>query len=189
MRVVVLWTVALLLAAVLCSLLANANGTKNDGTCGAAEVVPGAAEYNKLTCIGIDLMGENAYGEAVRHFERALQIPLLEQPNFKLLPRLALSYFRAGNLEKARTTLGAAELALSVFAGVIQCVEGESGFSLVYSSGAPVTALQKDKIGRRMCGAAYDGYYVRPSLESFVSDSEMIRYFFQVREEIDRGTQ
>ncbi len=189
MRALLLWGVALLLAAVLGSPLANANGTKSDEACGAAEVVPGAAEYNKLACIGIDLMGENAHGEAVTHFERALRIPLLEQPNFKLLPRLALAYSRAGNPEKARATLGSAELALSVFAGVIQCVEGESGFELAYSSGLPVTALQKEEIAKRMCGAAYDGYYVRPNLESFVKDSEIVRYFFQVREEINRGTQ
>jgi hypothetical protein len=151
------------------------------------ELIAGATEYNKLTCVGIDLMEEKAYGEAVRYFERALQIPLPEQPNFKLLPRLALAQFHAGDREKAQATLEAAELAVSVFAGVIKCVEGPTGFALIYSSGLPVTSSQEGNIASRMCGAAYDDYYTRTSLESFVRDSEIIRYFFRIGDEIGQS--
>ncbi len=186
MRQVIHWIVTLLLAAApRASIDVPAEG-KTAATCGAPEVVVGAVEYNKLTCAGIASMKVHAYAEAARYFDKALQIPLLEQPNFKLLPRLALAQFRAGDEEAGRATLEEAELALSVLAGVVRCVEEQGGFALVYSTGLPVNSSRAGRVARRMCGAAYDGYYIRATLQSFLRDSELIRYFFTVQAELER---
>ena len=187
MRAIVVLVVTFVLAVTLCVPASCARDKEEDVTCDVAEVVAGAVEYNELARSGVALMKDGAYREAAKHFERALKIPLFEQPNFKLLPRLALAQFRAGDREKADATLERAELALSVLAGVVYCVEGEAGFELVYSTGHPVTSSQEANVAGRMCGAAYDGYYVRPTLESFVRDSELLQCFFDIREEIERS--
>jgi len=133
-------------------------------------------------------MEQRACAEAADRFEKALELHLFEQPNYKLLSRLALARFRAGDHVRANIAMESAELALSVLAGVVRCIETKEGFELIKASGRHISSSQRDAVRARMCGAAYDGYYVRPKLETFLRDADLIRYFFEVKSEIDPRT-
>ncbi|GMW07705.1 MAG: hypothetical protein AMXMBFR8_25010 [Nevskiales bacterium] len=173
-------------AIILVTILAFSKGVAGDSNfCASLEVVGNNAEYDRLVCEGEELMGQGRFADAAQRLEAALRIPLFEQPNFKPLPRLALAYFRSGRAKQAEMTIDEAQLALSVLADVARCVEGDAGFFIVYANGSPVTSLRRNETARRMCGAAYDGYYVRTTLQSFLRDAELIQYFFRVKEEIE----
>jgi hypothetical protein len=88
--------------------------------------------YNRLVCVGMADLEAGRPNRAARRFERALAIPFHEAPNFELLPRLALAYWKAGRRALARQTLRKAHLALLISNGKMRCTvrpDGSLGMS------------------------------------------------------------
>lgn len=142
------------------------------------------SRYDVLACEGLELMEKKAYAEAAKRFERALAIGLFEQPNYKLLPLLALAHHRAGDKAKALAALESAELALNVLTGIGKCVdEGDDKFVL-YEEGMPVRSPQAAATVDRMCGAILEDYYMPSSLRRFVAFADRVREFLEVSDEI-----
>nr|VFJ50500.1 MAG: hypothetical protein BECKDK2373C_GA0170839_102910 [Candidatus Kentron sp. DK] len=171
--------------ALLFGLNSICGATETQSDCDAPELVEGSGpEYNQLVCDGARLMAQGYYGEATKAFEAAMKIPFLDMPNFKLFPRLALAYFMAGEREKATENLEKADLSLSVLTGIVRCKEDDRGlFFLVHESGKRIDNID---IVHRMCGAAYDYFYGRYSLEQVLQDAELVRRYFDIRDRIQQ---
>jgi len=156
-----------------------------DEKCTTLELVEGYDTYNGLVCEGIRLMGQGLNADAAERFEKALEIQLFEQPNFQLLPRLALARSRAGDRLRAKAASETAEIALQILTGVARCVETDEWFELVTVYGERIRSPHHHAVVRRMCGAARDGCYLHQSLEAFLHDADLAHYFFEVKSEIE----
>ncbi len=153
--------------------------------CEVIELVEGNLDYNRLVCEGVRHMQQGHPVDAGLTFEKAMRMPLFEFPNFKLYPRLALSYFRAGNRDKAKETLKKSELALSVLIGSAYCKETEKGFRLVKQEGIAPESHYESEIARRMCGAAYEYVYSQRSFEIVLHNARLIEAYVEAKKEID----
>lgn len=154
--------------------------------CDVPELIEGNQKYNELVCAGVLHMHEKNYKEAINAFESALGTPLFEIPNFELLPRLAWAYSQAGDFQKAQGYLAKAELALSVFTGLLECRETKAGFYLQGRYGERISGENSNEIAARMCGAAYDYIYKHRSLKRVVQDAELIKNYFDVKQRIEK---
>ncbi len=163
------------------STFACANGVV---ACDVPELVDGHSEYNALVCSGLRKMEEQKYNESVVLFEKALNIPLFETPNFELLPRLALALYRAGETKKSESVLLKAEMALSVFTGLMKCEETATGFNLRRVNGVRLTNQASHDAAAIMCGAAYDYVYDRQTLERVLLEGELVRNYFEIKRQI-----
>jgi hypothetical protein len=177
-----LFAIAALLAVTQAAETQSPRSEQGPEVCVAPEVVAGAAEYNRLACQGIDLMAQGRNREAIEILQQALAIKLFEQPNHRLLPRLALATFRAGL--DAQEALEEAELATELLVGVLRCQETDDGFRIVSPSTRQPTSRLLPMVAHRMCGAAYDYYYVWPDLRAFLLDAALVEYLQEVRAEI-----
>lgn len=157
--------------------------------CDAPELIEGHQEYNEFICAGILHMQEKKYKEAVDAFESALAVPLFEISNFELFPKLAWAYFRAGNLRKSQESLAKAELALSVFVGLLECIETNDGFYLQRRNGERISGENSNEIAVRMCGAAFDYIYKHRSLERVLQDADLVKNYFDVKQRIVKAQQ
>jgi tetratricopeptide (TPR) repeat protein len=153
--------------------------------CSAPESSKGLdPRYDALVCEGLKAMEAGQYEAAIRNFEEAMSIRLPEVPNFMLFSRLALVHWKAGHVNRAREELAKAELALKVLVGILECKETDTGFAIVNRYGEPISSPEAEAVKRRMCGAAYEYYYERQSLEEFVSDARLVEVFLAVRKMI-----
>lgn len=160
-------------------------GTSAGYRCVAPELIQSAPEeYNRLVCEGIRKLQVGKFVDAVSDFEKATSIPLFEQPNFELYPRLALASARAGDARLAQEYLVKAELSLKVFTGMLSCREGEDGWHLIARELKPISEKYADAIAMRMCGAAYDYIYVRDNLERVLVEAEMVRNYLDIRKQV-----
>lgn len=160
--------------------------------CNAPEIImpefQGYKDYNNLVCSGIEHMKEDRFDDAVFAFESALSISFLDIPNFELFPRLAMAYFRAGDIDNAKNNLLKAELSLSILIGVLKCVEvdvedyGTSYIVRRYGHGGRLSGDAIDDVANKMCGAAYDYWYIQPSFDNTLHDAELIRRYLDVKE-------
>ncbi|MBT8420671.1 MAG: hypothetical protein KJO08_07405 [Gammaproteobacteria bacterium] len=165
----------------LFGLFSSCGATEIRFDCDAPELVEGNAKYNQLVCNGVGFMTRNRYAEAAKTFEMAMEVPLFEMPNFELFPRLALAHFMAGNREKAMENLKKAELSLSVLTGILHCLETEQGLFVVRENGERIDDFG---ISRKMCGAAYDYFYRRFSLEQVLQEAELVKRYFDIKNRI-----
>lgn len=169
--------VALLLSPAACSPQA----------CRSPEVVDGASRYNQLVCAGIEAEAAGDYRGAAEALESALQVPLLEYPNYRPLPRLALALAMAGDTVNASRVLDEARLALEVVFGRTRCVyEGEQ-FVLrpaIAPGALDVTGTAEAATVRRMCGEAYNPHYERPLLDLLRIDRELIDLYLAADQRI-----
>lgn len=163
-----------------------AMGQRGVQDCGAPETSRGLdSRYDALVCEGLDDLEAGRYELAIQKFEEAMNIRLNEVPNFMLFSRLALAYWKAGQANRAQEALAKAELSLGVLVGILRCIDTDTGFGIVNRYGEPVKSQYVEAITRRMCGAAYDYYYDRESLEEFVNDARLVEVFLKVRETIE----
>ncbi len=181
-------SLARLSAVTILVLLAIEGGAKEGGaSCTVLELVEGNPRYNSLVCEAVEHEAAGRYERAALSLETALKLPLFEVPNFKLYGRLASVYAGAGDPEKARRVLEQGELALSVLAGIYRCAEGKGGYVLVDRRGEDVNSPFNALVASRMCGAALDYYYWRPSLEAFVRDAKLIGSFLALRKKVEEA--
>lgn len=154
--------------------------------CNAIELIAGqTAALDEDVCQAVADFQRGNYREAAEALERASTIPLLEFPNFSVLPRLALAHWRAGNREKAHAALAQAELALLVFVHNVRCAESSGGgFFLSHDGKTPITHTFRNEVAERMCGDALSSRYEQKSLEEVVYDAALIKFYFEVRDEI-----
>lgn len=143
-------------------------------------------EYYKHECAGLHYMKGQQYDKAIKSYKAALALPLFEYPNFELLSRLALAYFKAGNIKKAKENLEMAGLTISVYVGVIKCGEEDDLYD--HEDGEYKTGEVYEKVRNIMCGEIYEGYYeYSHSLESVLYDAELVKYYFEVKRQIEEG--
>lgn len=135
---------------------------RGDFPCEAYEVLQGHDTYNALLCAGIVAYDGGRFEEAVGTFEKALDQPLFEYPNFELLPRLALAYFSSGEDRSAREYLAESELTFSVYFGILECKEEKNVYWLADHFGQRVNHPLADRTMNRMCGAILEPIY-RPA--------------------------
>ena len=156
--------------------------------CDAAEVV-GQQLYDELVCPGIAAFERGDYAEAIALFERALDTPLHEVPNYELLPQLAVAYASAGERAKAVATLAKAELAARVLTRMVLCLESENGGSqLVWSRDLQrLTSPYYEEISGRMCGAAYDSHYHHGDLKVIEHEAAFVQRYLEAKRIIEAG--
>lgn len=165
-------------------LVSGGTKTKAAIDCDVQELTNNS-DYNEFVCAGVQHMQEKKYGEAIKSFEAALDLPLFEWPNFELLPRLAWAHFKAGDSKKAENTLEKAELSLSVFVGILKCNEVEDGFYLSDEYGNRLTGKNSSEVTAVMCGAIYESYYEQRSLEYILTDAKLVKRYFDVKRRIE----
>lgn len=150
-------------------------------TCSAIEIgSPFDVEYNQLLCEGIQSMQDGQYAAATRAFETALTEKFNETPNFKLFTRLAVAYFKAGNVVRARETLAKAELSLSVAIGIAKCRETEKGDTVLTKDGRPVA--EPHGIVEVMCGAIYEDVYRFRNFRSAVHEGQLVQAYLDAEQ-------
>jgi tetratricopeptide (TPR) repeat protein len=153
--------------------------------CTAIETVSSNQEYNELVCAGIDAMHQGKYRDAINLLERAGNISILEYPNYKVYPLLALAYSKAGFQKKAKENLERARLSLSVLVGIYHCTETGDGFYISQGIDVKVDSQFNDDVAKKMCGEAYDYVYKIDSLETVVANAKLIESYFSIRNQID----
>ena len=150
--------------------------------------------YNDLICRAVYHMDGSRYLDAARAMEEALEISFHEAPNYALLTRLALAYFRAGSLKEANSNIRMAQLSLSIVSGATECVYGETDFGLRTRTSrgfreVPL-GLEEEKTMYRMCGEAlesYHGVFANTAFEDLRWIVEEISYYWSVVDEMERG--
>ena len=158
-------------------------------SCSAPELA-GRASYDELVCSGISRMAQQDYKQAVELFEKAMNVPLLDAPNFQLYPRLALAYFHLGDRDKASALLKKAELSLMVVTRVLNCEESGPSYVIarnIWRSSAKIDSPYHDEVAARMCGAAYEGIYHPEKLEEIVGETVLVRNYLEIKKEIEGG--
>jgi hypothetical protein len=180
---------ALLVAVIICLACSEQRraAAQSAAPCSEPEVILGATAYNNLVCAGIDKMQRGQFREAIHDLEQATTIRLSESPNFRLFPRLALAYFKAGDRDRANLNLELGRLSLSLLVGIYRCHQASTGFILLDQTGAPVEHPQAKEIPRRMCGAAYEYAYSKDSLEDFVRDASLVEHYLAIAKEVKGG--
>ena len=166
-------------------------------TCDAIEIIDlGAAynNYNNLLCSGIEQMKEERFEDAISSFKAALSIRFLDIPNFELLSRLAMAYFRARDIENAKYYLSATELSLSILIGTLKCVEVEvedfgANHIITDRYGVRLYGDVVEEIVNRMCGAAYDYFYPQRSFSITLSNAKLITRYYAVKRLIESEEQ
>jgi tetratricopeptide (TPR) repeat protein len=153
--------------------------------CTAIETVSSNQEYNELVCAGIDAMHQGKYQDAINLLERAGNISILEYPNFKVYPLLALAYSKVGDQKKAKENLEKARLSLSVLVGIYHCTETVDGFYISHGINVKVDSQFNDNVARKICGESYDYVYDVDSLETVVANAKLIESYFSIRNQID----
>lgn len=148
--------------------------------CDAVELVSGNQRYNRLVCSGIDMLDQGRFGEAVRYLEDASNVMIFEFPNFMILPRLALAYWRLGDKSKATEYLNQSHLSLSVLIGIYQCEERNDGVRIVDAYGGEVKEPGIIAVLRRMCGAAYEYVYEQISFEIYLDNARLIQHHLEI---------
>jgi hypothetical protein len=151
--------------------------------CEAPELV-GVRPYDLLVCQGLANFDRARFGEAARDFERALAMNIEDAPNFRLMPRLAMTYWEEGDSSSARTMLAKARVAVSLMTGILVCAPENDPREVLDNWGAEATLPQAREIGRRMCGSGFETWYHRSSVESFVKDAEVARIFLEAEKRI-----
>lgn len=162
-------------------------GNVKAATCNAPELA-GRASYDELVCSGTMSMMRQDYRRAIQLFDRAMEIPLLDRPNFQLYPRLALAYFRVGDREKANALLTKAELSLMLVTRMLNCEEFGSTYIIVrniWGVSSKIDSPYHDEIASRMCGAAYEAIYHPQKLEEIVGQASLLRNYFDIKAQID----
>lgn len=155
--------------------------------CNAAELVKGEASYDQLVCKGISALKAKDYPSAIQSLESAAAIHFVDIPNYKLFPKIAYSYFKTGNMEKASAYLEKARLSLSVSVGIMHCQEADSGFYIAQFATQKVDSTQAQDVVRAMCGEAYQDAYDSRTLEAVVSDARLIEYYLAVKADIQKS--
>jgi len=146
--------------------------------CDTPELVGNDRVYDTLVCSGLSQFNSHHFTAAVIDWARASQMNLDEMPNFRLLPKLALAYWKAGDPAKASETLGEAKMALEVVAGVKHCApEGKRG--LLDEWMKPIVDSLAVTVANRMCGEAYEDWYHRDSIQAFVRDADVMRIYLE----------
>ena len=165
--------------------------------CDAIEIIDlgeGYNNYNNLLCSGIEQMKEERFEDAISPFKAALSIRFLDIPNFELLPRLAMAYFRAGDIENAKYYLSATELSLSIRISTLKCVEVEVedfGDSHIITDryGVRLYGDVVEEVANRMCGAAYDYLYPQRSFSITLGNAKLITRYYAVKRLIESEEQ
>lgn len=160
-------------------------GSKLSHQCTDIETVSSNQKYNELVCGGIDAMHQGKYDDAINLLEKAANTPLLEYPNFKVYPRLALAYSKIGNQKKAQANLEKARLSLSVLVGIYHCSETGDGFFIAQGVDVKVDSQFNDEIAKQVCGEAYDYVYELDSLDTVVANAKLIENYLSIRDQIE----
>lgn len=161
---------------------------QSSSLCKAPELVVNQNQYNDEVCSGILMMQSNKYKVAISHFEKALQMNLLEVPNFHLLPRLALAYSAISSNEKAITLLAQAELALKVYTRILECSEKNGKFSIVrrsWDKSYLVDSPYHDQVAAMMCGDAYAYIYQPDNLTVNIREAELVQNYLSVKKAVE----
>ena len=168
-------------SAIFCATLKNMG--MSPGPVGVSE-----SEYNAFVCAGEDEMDKGKFKKAVLLFEKAMAIPIHEAPSFELFPTLALAYFRAGERKQAELALLKARLTISVYTGVLLCMEKNNVSYLRWArrENDPYPDDVGHEVEKIMCGAIIEGYYVPSSLEDIVQKGELVKHYFEIKQ-IIRG--
>ena len=135
-------------------------------------------------------MDAGQYVDAAKTMEEALRMEFLDVPNYALLPRLALAYYRAGRLEEAKSHLRMAELSLSLVAGVIECtvtVPFKLRTKAKFHSGPRELKIgpeEKETISR-MCGEGLTWSYGGFAIDELRLVVDELVYYWRVKDEIE----
>ena len=162
----------------------NVEASNTKVSCNAIEVYKGNDNYNHLLCSGIEYMNKKKYKDAINKFEKAMQVNLLEFPNFKIYTRLALAYFLYKDEKKAKENIQKAELSLLLYVRIIYCKDYKESYILVDKYHNYISQQYSNEISNLMCGAAYE-YIYNATLESIAYDSELIKYFVYVKNQLN----
>ena len=162
-------------------LLLSAPAVAQAQTCRAPERVQGAAEYNRMVCDAVSRFEAKDYASAADLLERASKLELYEYPNYRVLPRLALTYAHLGKSEQARILLAQVRLSLEVLYRLSRCIETSNGFGLVDERGPLPSDSSTHAVVARMCGEVYQGLYEQSNLDSLSGDLPLIQMYFEAK--------
>lgn len=163
-------------------------GESPEKLCKAPELVVAQKQYNKEVCAGISMAKVGNHKAAILYFEKALQMNLLEVPNFQLIPRLALMYSYVGLKDKSMQLLGEAELALKVYTRIYRCSEQDGNFTITRNSWGKsyrIDSPHHDRVAGMMCGDAYDYIYHPESLMVNIREATLVQNYLSIKKEID----
>ena len=155
--------------------------------CPSRLFIEGNKDYSERVCAGDSFFQFQAFSKAVVEYENALALPLHEIPNFELLPQLALTYFKLGELARAHQIIGESELSLQIFIGGARCVEAEAGYEIDGPNIELFSRETRKSVSYRMCGAAYDTLYAQGTFRHTLIAAEQIKKFEAVKEQIGIG--
>jgi hypothetical protein len=178
-RSVVIARLAAVLA-IACGAAQESAGQGAPVACNVPELA-GNPEYDALVCRGLDKFSHGRYAASATDFETALGIRLGGAPNYKLLARLAISYWRAGDRAAARVNLEKSRLSLMLLTGIYHCNPTPVGGQLVDQDNKRLTGPPAQDIEIRMCADSHKAYFVRTSLETFVADAKLIEVYEAAR--------
>jgi tetratricopeptide (TPR) repeat protein len=140
------------LTAASCAKAANIDAVFMDSYVQAA----GGPEYQKQVDAAIAFFKAKQYDQALLHFQKADSVPILEAPNYELMPVIAWLQYKQGKFRDAEETVAEADLVLDVLIGKAKCEETNPGWAL--KSPGVQNRSTVNRVENRMCSAFLEDY-------------------------------
>jgi len=147
--------------------------------CGVPENVDGNPTYNRLVCEGMMRLENGDYERAVESLSAAAAEPILEYPNFRVLPSLAKAHVLAGDLPDARAVLAEARHALAILLRLEKCAAPDEREGLLDAQGRRLDTDAAQRAAARMCGEAFTSSYEQTSLDTLENDIVIVQRYYE----------